>query len=92
MLVLTRKPGETVCIGDNLEVYVIEVSRSRVKLGFNAPRALAIQRGEVADPKALASRVVEVAIPPALSPPDHDQSLQSGPLTSPVKHQVHRRS
>ena len=49
MLVLTRKLGETVCIGPDVEVYVVGVSRGRVKLGFRAPQTVAIQRAEVAE-------------------------------------------
>ena len=52
MLVLTRKLGETVRIGEDVEVYVIGVNRGRVKLGFRAPRDIAVQRGEVADHRA----------------------------------------
>lgn len=48
MLVLTRKLGEVVNIGRDVEVFVVGVSSSRVKLGFRAPRDVAIQRAEVA--------------------------------------------
>ena len=47
MLVLSRKPGERVYIGDDIEVVVLEVRGNRVKLGFNAPGYLPIQRAEV---------------------------------------------
>jgi carbon storage regulator len=47
MLVLGRKPGERVFVGDDIEVMVLEVRGDRVKLGFNAPRYLPIQRGEL---------------------------------------------
>ncbi len=47
MLVLGRKPGERVYLGDDIEVVVVEVRGNRVKLGFNAPRYLPIQRGEL---------------------------------------------
>lgn len=47
MLVLGRKPGERVFVGDNIEVVVIEVRGNRVKLGFVAPDYLSIQRGEI---------------------------------------------
>jgi carbon storage regulator len=48
MLVLTRKLGEAVCIGKEVEVFVLGVSRGRVKLGFRAPRNVAVQRPEAA--------------------------------------------
>jgi carbon storage regulator len=47
MLVLGRKPGERVFVGDDIEVVVVEVRGNRVKLGFNAPDYLPIQRGEI---------------------------------------------
>ena len=49
MLVLSRKPGECVRIGELIEVKVLEVSGGRVKLGFSAPREVAIQRQELRD-------------------------------------------
>ena len=47
MLVLSRKHGERVYLGDDIEVVVLEVQGGRVKLGFNAPDYLQIQRGEL---------------------------------------------
>ncbi len=47
MLVLGRKIGERVFVGDDIEVVVVEVRGNRVKLGFNAPDYLPIQRAEL---------------------------------------------
>lgn len=47
MLVLTRKPGQRVRIGDDIEVTLLEVSGDRVRLGFSAPPEVAIHRQEV---------------------------------------------
>ena len=47
MLVLSRKRGEGVFLGDDIEVVVVEVRGGRVKLGFTAPGYLPIQRGEL---------------------------------------------
>ena len=49
MLVLSRKSGECVRIGQSIEVKVLEVSGNRVKLGFSAPADVAIQRNEIRD-------------------------------------------
>jgi carbon storage regulator len=49
MLVLSRKNGECVQIGDSIEVKVLEVSGGRVKLGFCAPPNVSIQRNEIRD-------------------------------------------
>ena len=54
MLVLTRKTNESVCIGDDIEVVVLEAHGSRVRLGFRAPQNVSIQRREVADRAARA--------------------------------------
>ncbi len=47
MLVLGRKAGERVYVGDDIEIVVLEVRGGRVKLGFHAPGYLPIQRGEL---------------------------------------------
>lgn len=47
MLVLTRKPGQRVRIGDEIEVTLLEVNGDRVRLGFSAPPHVAIHRQEV---------------------------------------------
>jgi len=49
MLVLRRKIGETVMLGDNIEVHVLAVEGDTVKLGFVAPRSVQILRKEVYD-------------------------------------------
>jgi carbon storage regulator len=47
MLVITRKVGETILIGDNIEIHITDISPSRVKLGIRAPRELEISRKEI---------------------------------------------
>ncbi len=47
MLVLSRKPKESIRIGADIEVVVLEVHGDRVKLGFAAPAEVPIHRGEV---------------------------------------------
>src|SRR6476620_4300044 len=47
MLTLTRSVGETIRIGDDIEVHVLEVRGGTVRLGFKAPREVAIHREEV---------------------------------------------
>lgn len=47
MLVLSRKRGERVVIGDDVELVIISVRGDRVKLGFRAPNDVAIHREEV---------------------------------------------
>jgi carbon storage regulator len=47
MLVLSRKPGESIVIGNDITVTVVGVEGGRVKLGFNAPKEVPIHRTEV---------------------------------------------
>ena len=49
MLVLTRKPNESIKIGQDIEVIVLEIHGDRVKLGFVAPAEVPIHRREVHD-------------------------------------------
>jgi carbon storage regulator len=47
MLVLTRLEGESLVIGDNIRVTVVEVSGGRVRLGVEAPREVSVWREEL---------------------------------------------
>ena len=47
MLVLTRKEGEGIVVGDEVELTVLEIRGSRVKLGFTGPAEIPIHREEV---------------------------------------------
>ena len=47
MLVLTRKPGQSIMIGDGVEVEVLSVAGDKVRLGITAPRDVEIFRNEV---------------------------------------------
>jgi carbon storage regulator len=48
MLVLRRRAGEGIILGGGIEIEVIELSRTRVKLGVKAPRDLIVLRREAA--------------------------------------------
>ena len=47
MLVLTRKIGQRITIGENVELTVLQINGKRVRLGITAPRAVAVHRAEV---------------------------------------------
>ncbi len=49
MLVLTRKAGEGIIIGDNIKVTVIEVKGGGIRIGIDAPAEMKIHRQEVYD-------------------------------------------
>ena len=49
MLILTRRVGESICIGDEVNVTVLGVKGNQVRVGVNAPREVPVHREEVFD-------------------------------------------
>jgi carbon storage regulator len=49
MLVLSRQRDETIMIGDDVEVSIVDIRGDKVRLGINAPRHIAVHRKEVYD-------------------------------------------
>lgn len=47
MLILTRRVGETVMIGEDVSVTVLRVKGNQVRLGVNAPKNVSVQREEI---------------------------------------------
>ncbi|MFY9399175.1 MAG: carbon storage regulator CsrA [Desulfomonilia bacterium] len=47
MLILTRKAGEAVAIGDDIQVSVVEIKGTQVKLGIRAPKNIEVHREEI---------------------------------------------
>ena len=47
MLVLSRKVGETIWIGEDVEIFISEVKGEQVKIGIRAPRSIEVVRGEL---------------------------------------------
>lgn len=47
MLVLTRKKNESIVIGDNITITVVEIRGDRVRLAIQAPREVSVHRNEV---------------------------------------------
>lgn len=65
MLVLTRKVGERIVIGDSVVVTVVEVQGEKIRLGIDAPRDIAVDRQEVREKKE-ASHGLLPQMPPRL--------------------------
>ena len=51
MLILTRRTGESLRIGDDVAVTVMAVNGSQVRIGIKAPRNIAVDREEIAERK-----------------------------------------
>ena len=47
MLILTRRVGETLVIGDDVTITVLEVKGSQVRIGINAPKSVSVHREEI---------------------------------------------
>lgn len=47
MLVLSRKNGESICIGDNVTITIVEALNNKARIGIEAPREISVDRQEV---------------------------------------------
>ena len=47
MLILTRRVGESIIIGDEVTITIVEAGRDQVRVGIDAPRSVAVHRQEV---------------------------------------------
>lgn len=49
MLILSRKTNQKICVGDSIEITVIDVRGDQVKLGVQAPKSVKVFRKEIYD-------------------------------------------
>lgn len=49
MLVLSRQKEESIMIGDNIEITIVDVRGDKVRLGINAPKDVSVHRREIFD-------------------------------------------
>jgi carbon storage regulator len=63
MLVLSRKPGETITIGENAEIkiVIVEISNNKVKVAIAAPKEIPVHRKEIYE-KIIAIKTGEARI------------------------------
>ena len=59
MLILTRRVGETIMVGDDVRLTVLGVKGSQVRVGINAPKHIAVHREEIYA-RIQATRAVEI--------------------------------
>jgi carbon storage regulator len=79
MLVLTRKPGEKILIGDDIVITVLDARGDSIRIGVDAPRGIKIQRSEVVQAVADANVAATTA-----GVDDEQRLVQSlGKLTAP---------
>ncbi len=64
MLVLSRKLGEKIVIGDNIVITVVKIDRNQIRIGIEAPSEISVYREEIAPQKASAKheRMASVAM------------------------------
>lgn len=62
MLVLSRKLGEKIVIGDNIVVTVVKIDRNQIRIGIEAPGDVPVYREEIAPGYAKAKQEVEIAL------------------------------
>lgn len=65
MLILTRRAGETVMIGDDVTVMVLGVKGNQVRIGITAPKNTAVHREEIY--KRILQEKAQTAKPPTIS-------------------------
>ena len=85
MLVLSRQRDETIMIGDDIEVTVVDIRGDKVRLGINAPKEISVHRKEVYDAIRRENRAAAQVKPEDLSglgkiaPPGGGSSTGTGP-------------
>ncbi len=87
MLVLSRQRDETIMIGDEIEITVVDIRGDKVRLGINAPNRIAVHRKEVYD--AIRDENERAAsLRDQLAPTDFDvlrRAIAPGPAKSPAR-------
>lgn len=68
MLVLTRKLGERIVIGDSITVTVVDIKGDTIRLGIDAPREVRVQRSEVLEQIAAETADAAAATDAAAAP------------------------
>ncbi|MDD6178018.1 MAG: carbon storage regulator CsrA [Succinivibrionaceae bacterium] len=51
MLILSRRIGETLVVGDNVKITILSVKGNQIRIGVEAPKEISIKRGELDEDK-----------------------------------------
>ena len=79
MLVLSRQRDETIMIGDEVEVTVVDIRGDKVRLGITAPKEITVHRKEVYEAIKRENRAAAQVRPEDLDPAAHGGRTISGP-------------
>lgn len=69
MLIITRRAGEKVMIGDDIVVHVIEIVGNSVRVGIEAPRSVPVYREEIWNAVREENRAAASQTPESVNPP-----------------------
>lgn len=71
MLILTRRIGETIVIGNDVTVTIVNVNGSQVRIGVKAPKEVSVDREEIAERKRAGLQPFTSNKDRRISPRDH---------------------
>jgi len=86
MLVLSRQRDETIMIGDEIEISIVDIRGDKVRLGINAPTRIAVHRKEVYD--AIRRENTQAARLGATDLDSLAQTIQPGPARRAVRQEA----
>ena len=69
MLMMTRRAGQKIVLGDGIVIEVVEVAGNTVRLGVDAPRSVPVYREEIWDAVREENRAAAAQAPASLQPP-----------------------
>jgi carbon storage regulator len=75
MLVLSRRSGEEIVIGDGIRITVVSVKGNQVRIGVTAPRSVAVDRQEVAERRAQDEALPSTSGQLRIGEPDFDVAV-----------------
>jgi carbon storage regulator len=74
MLIITRRPGEKIMVGDDIVIHVMEIVGNSVRVGVQAPRSIPVYREEIWNAVRDENRAAAEAAPHALRQPSEQDA------------------